>query len=86
MFSHLRLAGYDGHRHLPAEASAKAGVGEPVPTPDQVRGRLSPEHALAPSPSLNTGVFTLCASRGGARCGPSSNLIGNCGPSPHQQV
>src|SRR5438445_4152616 len=32
---------------LPAEALAKAGGGEPVPTPDQVRGRLSPEHALA---------------------------------------
>jgi hypothetical protein len=26
---------------------AHVPVGEPVPTPDQVRGRLSPEHALA---------------------------------------
>jgi len=26
-------------------------IGEPVPTPDQVRGRLSPEYALALAPT-----------------------------------
>src|ERR1043166_7652441 len=48
-----RSAGYSVHsdltlstRALPILSLAHVLVGEPASTPDQVRGRLSPEHAL----------------------------------------